>query len=167
LEELKKENAELRSALIAKENALQNYAEAQFQHFLRILLKKVQMQLKAAQMSPEYEYLTVSMDGLPGFEYFVDNFHGGQLLQPLPHFRADSFKHVRFFGTLEEIKTLDPYLLKTPFMDQEYAILVAPFTISYSTNTGKLSAHFKYSAHKKDGRFDHKYNSPSYRITNN
>jgi hypothetical protein len=151
VEKLRKENAALRSALITSKNAVQNYANAQFQHLLCILLKKVQMQMKWQQMSPHYEYLSVSMDGFPGFEDFLDNFEGGKLIQPLPNFRPDSFKHIRLFETVEEIKTLSPDLMKTAFIDGDYAILEAPLSISYSVNTGKLSAHFKYVARKGDG----------------
>jgi hypothetical protein len=52
---------------------------------------------------------------------------------------------------VEEIKTLASDLMKTPFTDGDYAILEAPLSISYSVNTGKLSAHFNYVARKGDG----------------
>ena len=153
VEQLKKENAELREAVAAKENAIQKYADSQFLHLLKILLKKVQMQLKWQQMSPKYEYLTVSVDGFPGFEKFLDNFPDGRLIQPQPNFRPNSFKHVRLFETIEEMKALVPDLLKKPFLCGDYARLEAPLIIAYSTNTGRLSAHFKYTAYKPDGNF--------------
>ena len=105
-------------------------------------------------MSPFINFLLVSMEGFEGMEKFLDNFPGGQLIQPLPTFRPHSYKHIKVFYDIDDVKTIAPDLLKRVFRGGDYAELNAPFKITYSTTTSKISATFKYSAHKSDGKED-------------
>ncbi len=77
VEALKKENETLRNRVKSLEIGIAHFKESFFHRLLKILLDKIQRSMHWEQISPQIEYLTVSLDGFDGFEDFLKNFDGG------------------------------------------------------------------------------------------
>lgn len=112
----------------------------------------------ALEMKPQLHHrqpckiLTASIKTRAPFGKYFSKLTFGRIIQPTKDFRPKSSVFVCIFETKKDIQKLWPDLLHKNFNGGAYAELVAPLVLKYNSNTNRLSAKFKYSAHCEDGR---------------
>jgi len=125
-----------------------------FKEGFEVLKEKIVKDLSYRQLPIWHSGLTVSLRWTSNSGEYLKTMaeeNVGALTQPLPGWREESPVIRLLFKTNEELEKLLPSRLRKEYPGDSYAILEAPFELSWSSRTKKLSAHFKYQVYLRSG----------------